>query len=125
MPFADPDQTDPMILNGVAVEIDDDEAVNAIEEMAVCFIEEFLRMGFDPQRVLAMFPKPGYAGPHLAWRRLGRERIEVLIEQQARLRGHRVSEPAARAERRPGGDLSLPVLDPEESVMYARSPQGW
>ena len=64
MPYDDPDPTDPMTLHGVAVETEDD---GPMIDMAACFVEEYLRSGFDADRVLGVFKTQGYAGPFLAF----------------------------------------------------------
>lgn len=118
MPYNDPDNTDPMLLNRVTIETDDDR----MADMAACFIEEYLRMGFDGDRVLDIFRTRGYAGPHMAFEALGERRIRAMIGDQIRLRGgrppidqHKPLRPAGRdaddIERNERGDIALPVLD--------------
>jgi len=106
MPYDDPDPTDPMTLHGVGVETDDD---SAMVEMTACFIEEYARLGFDAHRILHMFRTQGYAGPALAMRTLGPERIRALIAQEMARRG----EPDCPADASPtnSADISLPVLN--------------
>ncbi len=113
MPYDDPDATDPMTLHGVAVETTDDRAMH---EMAECFVQEYLRSGFDPDRIMHMFKAQEYAGPYLAWRTLGEDAIRTMIDEQMRLRNlHR---PVGRSDQRAScvgtdssGGVSLPVLD--------------
>jgi hypothetical protein len=69
-----------MTLHGVAVETDDS---SAMREMAVCFIEEYLRMGYGRDDLLGMFRVRRYAGPYLAYRALGEDSIAALIEEMA------------------------------------------
>lgn len=106
MPYADPDSTDPMELHGVELEIDDPDS---IREMAVCFVEEYLRLSISPAQILAMFSNAEYAGPALAVRRLGLDAICAILEQQLVMRGRR--SPQTPIERLPGGRVSLPVLE--------------
>ncbi len=105
MPHGDPDPTDPMTLHGVVVETEDDRAMR---EMAECFIEEYIRSGFGPERILKMFGTREYAGPHLAYRLLGAEAIGAMVDRHAALRAHRKSVPAVRSG---NGDICLPVLE--------------
>ena len=107
MPYDDPDATDPMTLHGVSIETDN---ADAARDMAICFIEEFLRMGFAPERLRAMFRSPPYAGPYMAFQALGESEIDKLIDEQVRFRGPRVSADASAPHS--DGDISLPVLDP-------------
>lgn len=105
MPYDDPDATDPMTLHGVVVETNDD---GAMREMAECLVEEYIRLGFDADRILRMFKTRGYAGPFLACQTLGEEAIRSLIAEYMQRRGplqHR-----SAVERRTGG-IALPVLD--------------
>jgi len=80
MPHNDPDQSDPMTLHGVSVGTDDPTVTR---EMAVCFIEEYLRMGYGRERVLSMFANPGYAGPYMAGQALGEPLIATLVDEIA------------------------------------------
>lgn len=75
MPFRDPDPTDPNILVGVAFPAD----AEATREMAYVFAEEFARMGYDRERLLALFKNPYYAGAHGTYRDLGEKKILSII----------------------------------------------
>ncbi len=109
MPYDDPDPTDPMTLHGVGVETDDPDAMR---NMAACFVEEYLRMGFDAERVLHLFRIKGYAGPRMAYEALGESAIQAIIDEQVRLRGpHAEKHRSAEFEHRPNGDIGLMVLD--------------
>jgi len=108
VPYDDPDSTDPMTLHGVGVATNDETAT---VDMAQCFIEEYARMGFLPDRILRMFETPTYAGPHRAYVVLGPQRIVQLIADETALRG----EPGRRHAEHPGndryGNVHLPVLE--------------
>ncbi len=104
MPYDDPDPTDPMTLHGVAVETEDD---GPMIDMALCFVEEYLRSGFDADRVLQVFKTQGYAGPYLAFQSLGEDAIRKMIEEQSSLRNLHRAPPDERAD----GTVSLPVLE--------------
>ena len=91
MPHNDPDPTDPMALHGVAVQTDDP---SVMREMAQCFIEEYMRMGYARDRVMSMFAIPRYAGPYMARQALGHEAIVALIDDVASRWGGRYREPA-------------------------------
>ena len=106
MPYDDPDPTDPMTLHGVMFETGGNEANR---EMAACFIEEYLRLGFDSDRILKMFKTRGCAGPFMACQTLGETAIMALIDEQILLRNHRRS-PAMNL-RKGNGDITLPVLE--------------
>jgi len=91
MPHDDPDPTDPMTLHGVAVETDDP---SAMREMACCFIDEYMRMGYEQDRLLSIFKTSKYAGPHMAFQALGEAGIVQLIDEiAARWGGRRAANP--------------------------------
>jgi hypothetical protein len=75
-----PEADDPFALQGVGVS-DPDGA--ATRDMAACFAEEFLRLGFPPGRVLALFESPRYPLAHQAYRQLGAAETRALIERLA------------------------------------------
>ena len=104
MPYDDPDPTDPMTLHGVAVETEDD---GAMIDMAECFVEEYLRSGFDADRGLQVFKTQGYAGPFLAYQSLGEDAIRKMIEEQLSFRNLHRTPPDERVS----GTVSLPVLE--------------
>ena len=81
-----------------------------MRHMAECFIEEYLRMGFDAERVLHLFRNRGYAGPHMAYEALKEPAIKALIDEQVRRRRPR-SASSQCIERNECGDITLPVLD--------------
>ncbi len=82
MPQGKPDPQDPMELVGVRLPVNDDSAV---EDMAECFAEEFIRLGHSVEDVLALFKNEFYVGPHEAYRNLGEERICAMIEKFDRI----------------------------------------
>ena len=51
MPKDECDFDDPLELNGVALLTEEDTS----GAMAECFVEEFLRLGYNPGQVLALF----------------------------------------------------------------------
>ena len=75
-----PEADDPFALNGVG--IPDPDGTSA-RTMAECFAEEFLRLGFPPGRVLALFESPRYPLAHEAYTLLGAQETRALIERAA------------------------------------------
>lgn len=61
MPKDEIDPEDPLELCGVALLTEEDTS----DAMSECFIEEFLRLGYDPTQVLALFRNPHYTGPNM------------------------------------------------------------
>jgi hypothetical protein len=98
-----------MTLHGVVVETESDAAV---VEMAVCFIEEYARLGFDADRIQRMFHTQGYAGPAMALQILGEQRIRELIADEMALRGPRPLAEGRSTTTSTSAGISLPVLDP-------------
>jgi hypothetical protein len=75
MPKDEFDFEDPLELNGMAI-LSSEDTTN---EMAECFAEEFMRLGYDHRRILAMFANPHYLGPNLAFQQRGESFIRDLI----------------------------------------------
>lgn len=117
MPFDDPSDSDPMTLHGVLFDVDDPDAHR---DMAECFVEEFIRLGFDRARLLRMFHARGYAGPHLALKILGESAIEQLIDScLARWGPHAPLAPNVVTRAAVGVSLRvLPTDDPAELNLY-------
>ncbi len=106
MPYDDPDATDPMTLHGVVIETESDAAMR---DMAECFVEEYIRSGFDEDRILKMFQTQGYAGPFLAYQTLGEDAIQRIIEELIPPWGGRKGKTAQLSSS--NGQISLPVLE--------------
>lgn len=108
MPYGEPDDTDPMMLNGVVLEGGDAPPLEAVREMAECFIDEYARLGFDRNRILHMFRTKGYAGPYMATEILGEVAIRDLVHMVLARWGGRRS--GAIAQRKTNNQWSLTVL---------------
>ena len=80
MPYDDPDPTDPMTLHGVVLDADEPPSLEAVREMAECFVEEYDRLGFDRGRILRVFANPGYAGPFMAYELLGVQQVIEMVD---------------------------------------------
>lgn len=75
MPKDEFDFEDPFELNGMAF-LSHEDTTN---DMAECFTEEFMRMGYSHKQVLALFRNPHYLGPHMALEKRGEPFIRDLI----------------------------------------------
>jgi hypothetical protein len=75
MPKDEFDFEDPFELNGMAF-LSHEDTTN---DMAECFTEEFMRMGYSHQQVLALFRNPHYLGPNMAFEKRGEPFIRDLI----------------------------------------------
>jgi len=84
MPKDEFDLDDPMELSGVALWTEEDTT----DAMCECFIEEFLRMGYNHKQVLALFRIPHYLGPHRVLQKRGepfvRDRIAEVFTRWGR-----------------------------------------
>ena len=77
MPKDEFDFEDPFELNGMAF-LSHEDTTN---DMAECFAEEFMRMGYNHQQVLALFRNPHYLGPNMAFEKRGEPFIRDLIAE--------------------------------------------
>ena len=67
-----------------------------LAEMARCFVEEFVRMGWTDEQILGLFSDPFYRGPHAVWQRRGEAFVRGLLA------GVRGVPPAGARPRNPG-----------------------
>ena len=77
MPKDEFDFEDPLELNGVAFLTEEDTST----EMAECFTEEFLRMGYNHKQVLALFRNPHYVGPNMVLANKGEPFVRDIIAE--------------------------------------------
>src|SRR5262245_28722114 len=75
MPKDEFDFEDPFELNGMALMTSEDTT----NDMAECFIEEFMRMGYNAKQILALFRDPHYLGPNMALQKRGEQFVRELI----------------------------------------------
>lgn len=73
-------------LMGVAVPVPADAE---LAEMARCFAEEFVRMGWSDAEVMAVFRDPFYRGPYLFGRERSEQELLDLITSARRALGRR------------------------------------
>ena len=77
MPKDEFDPDDPMELNGVGF-VCHEETTGAMTE---CFIEEFVRCGYNHRQILALFRNPHYLGMHLALQQRGEQFVREQIAE--------------------------------------------
>ena len=119
MPYDDPDWTDPTILIGVEAPANEDSDA----EMAYVFAEEFARMGFSEQRLLALFHQPFYAGAYRTLAVLGEERIRSIIRETLEIWG-RFRPVIEDAPESSPPDVSLDSLRPAETSNHTDTTSG-
>ena len=84
MPKKEFDPEDPMELCGIGLMTDEDTT----DAMTECFIEEFMRLGYDGPRLFSLFRNPFYLGMNMVLQNRGepyvRERIEEVLAKWGR-----------------------------------------
>jgi hypothetical protein len=113
MPKHETDPEDPLELTGVELIT----LTDTTQDMAECLIEEFMRLGYNPKQVLALFRQPHYIGMHRVWRRMGeawtRQRVEDVFRRWGRI-------PASRS---PGANDAQPSGINNEQPAAAPPPE--
>ena len=75
MPKDEFDFEDPLELNGVGFLTEEDTT----DAMCECFIEEFMRMGYNAKQILALFRNPHYLGMNMVLEKKGEEFVRDSI----------------------------------------------
>jgi hypothetical protein len=52
-----------------------------LEAMAECFVEEYVRLGWDEQRLMTLFVNPLFMGTHRVYRQKGEAYVRELIHR--------------------------------------------
>ncbi len=52
---------------------------DGFDEMARTFIQEYLTIGWDDQKIFKMFKKPSYVGPYSIYHQRGEKYVQKLI----------------------------------------------
>ena len=73
MPKDEFDPEDPMVLQGIGMPDGDGE------EMARCFVEEYIQLGFDDETLWNLFRTPFFAGMHQILEQRGEAWVSALI----------------------------------------------
>lgn len=121
MPKNESDPEDPLELCGVGLLTEEDTS----EAMTECFVEEFMRLGHTPGRILALFRNPHYTGMNMVFQNRGeafiRDKITEVFGWWKRPVSWDEAAPNTLPEAAPGGcpDGQPPVLD-----MTATDPMG-
>jgi hypothetical protein len=109
MPYQEPDPTDPNVLVGVSLPGDEETT----REMAAAFAEEFALLGFDEERLMALFRRPHYEGAHRAYLLLGEEEIRRIVVEAAAFFGRFRVVIHDRPEPRADGLVQIQIGDPK------------
>jgi len=130
MPKDEFDFEDPLELNGVAFLTEEDTT----EAMCECFVEEFMRMGYNPKQVLALFRNPHYLGMNMVLQKRGEPYVRDAIGDIFARWGRPVVWSTGAADvspagmpARPGGcpttDQAIPLDDTLSDPMGAAVPK--
>src|SRR5215510_2078875 len=90
MPKDEFDFEDPLELNGVALLSDED----TMQPMAECFVEEFIRLGYNHKQILALFRNPHYLGMNMVIQNKGEDFVRDVIAETFARWGKPVAWPA-------------------------------
>ena len=96
MPKDEFDPEDPMELCGVGIVTAEDTSL----AMTECFVEEFMRLGYNHKQILALFRNPHYTGMNMVLQNKGEPFIRDIISETFAKWG--------RAVRWPAHDAALP-----------------
>ena len=103
MPKDEFDFDDPMELNGVGLACAEDTT----EAMTECFIEEFMRLGYNAKQILALFRNPHYIGMNMVVQNRGEQFVRDRITEMFA----RWCKPAA------GERATAKMLPPEQRIV--------
>ena len=129
MPKDEFDFEDPFELNGMAF-LSHEDTTN---DMAECFTEEFMRMGYSHKQILALFRNPQYLGPNMAFEKRGELFIRDLVAEVFARWGKVVTWPVAagilpavESGFQPGGTAvaSTKTLENSEAVISSHAHPG-
>jgi hypothetical protein len=77
MPYEEFDSDDPMDLVGMVLPGEPGQ----LEAMAECFVEEYVRMGWDEPRLMTLFINPLFMATHRIYRLKGDAYVRRLIQK--------------------------------------------
>ena len=117
MPKDEFDLEDPLELNGVTLYTDEDTS----RDMAECFVEEFLRLGYNHKQLLALFRNPHYLGMNMVLQNKGEPFVKEVIGEVFARWGKKVEWPSASSRPPADASTSLPVAEPTACQSLLRS----
>ena len=77
MPYGEPEAGDPFEIVGVGLP----GSAESESDMAYTFAEEFARLGYSEQTLMALFINPHYRAAHGSYLALGKEKILEIIKE--------------------------------------------
>jgi hypothetical protein len=115
MPKDEFDFEDPLELNGVAFLTEEDTSA----EMAECFAEEFMRMGYNHRQVLALFRNPQYIGPNMVFETKGEPFVRDIIAETFARCGRPFTSPDSSSSR--GHEAHSEIRNPKSEIRNGQS----
>jgi hypothetical protein len=106
MPANEFDPDDPLQLNGISLTCREDTT----GVMAECFIEEFMRLGYNAKQILALFRNPHYRGMNLIVQNRGEAFVREKIAEVFLRRGRPVAQTPGSAVSPPAKSADGPVV---------------
>ena len=110
MPKDEFDFDDPLELNGVALYTDEDTQ----RDMAECFVEEFLILGYNHKQLLALFKNPHYIGMNMVLQNKGETFVRQVISDVCARWGKKIDWLSAGSSRREEARIS-PSVPPTQA----------
>ena len=110
MPKDEFDFDDPLELNGVALYTDEDTQ----RDMAECFAEEFLMLGYNHKQLLALFRNPHYLGMNMVLQNKGDAFVTEVIRDVCARWGKNIEWPSACSSWREEAQTPSPASPPPE-----------
>jgi hypothetical protein len=117
MPKDEFDFEDPLELNGVACLTEEDTSA----EMAECFAEEFMRMGYNHKQILALFRNPHYVGPNMVLANKGEPFVRDIIAETFARWGRPIQWQDPSSSRREEAQTSPRPVDATEDQSFLMS----
>ncbi|MDP2644008.1 MAG: hypothetical protein Q8P24_03655 [Desulfobacterales bacterium] len=78
MPKDEIEPDDPMEIVGIELP---GQSEAQLRDMTLCFAEEFVREGYDEEKLFSLFKNPFYQGPYLAWKQKGDDYVRAVIQE--------------------------------------------
>jgi len=73
---------DPIEMIGMEIPNQSEEQ---LRDMALCFAEEFIREGWDKEKIILMFHHPFYQGPYMVWKQKGGDFINSVVDEAIKM----------------------------------------
>ena len=110
MPKDEFDFDDPLELNGVALYTNEDTQ----RDMAECFVEEFLMLGYNHKQLLALFRNPHYLGMNMVLLNKGEGFVKEVIADVCARWGKRIEWHCSSGSRREEAQTPSPIAESTE-----------